>query len=242
MKWTENYEIKYHDTHSNELVGMSNIFKLFQESAMRQMKGCKPSYGELLNQGKALILSSIRVEMYSPVYPYDNITVKTWASNSNKGFTTIRSYQMYRGEELIGESASAWALVSTADKRLLKISEADFSNYEGEEPLTLEKPMRVRIPSEVKMNLVGEYTVRYSDIDMNNHVSNTNYPDIIFNCLPKPESKLVKSMAITYLKEAKIGDNLKIYMAFTDGKYYFRSIHENGDVNVEGEIIVESIN
>lgn len=242
MKWTENYEIRYHDTHSNEIVGISNIFKLLQESAMRQMRDCRPSYQDLVNQGKALILSSMRVEMYSPVYPYENISVKTWAGNNNKGFSTIRSYQMYRGEELIGESASAWALVSIADKKLLRISEVDFTNYEGEEPLVLEGPMRVRIPSEVKMNLVGEYTVRYSDIDINNHMNNTNYPDMIFNCLPKPENKLVKSISITYLKEAKIGDNLKIYMAYTDGKYFFRSIHEDGSVNVEGEIIVENIN
>ncbi|MBQ7907067.1 MAG: hypothetical protein IJ309_03735 [Clostridia bacterium] len=239
MKWQENYEVRYHDTNASEVVGISNIFKFLQETAMRQMRDCKPSYQELLNEGKALILSSIRVECYRPIYPYEQITVKSWAGNNNRGFTTQRSYQIFNDEELLCEALSAWALVSTTDKRLLKISEADLSNYEGEEPLTLEGPLRVRIPNEVKMTLVGEYTVRYTDTDINGHMNNTYYPDMIYNCIPKPGSKFVKSLAISYANEAKIGDNLKIYMAFTDGKYYVRSVHEDGRTNIEAELTLE---
>jgi hypothetical protein len=51
-------------------------------------------------------------------------------------------------------------------------------------------------------------------------MNNTNYPDLFFNCLPNPESKLVKSLAISFVNEAKIGDNLRIYMAKSDGKYF----------------------
>ena len=99
----------------------------------------------------------------------------------------------------------------------------------------------MRIPNELKLNLVGEYSVRYSDIDLNGHVNNTNYPDMFFNCLPKPESKILKSFAISYVNEAKMGDNLKIYVARTDGKYYMRSIHDDGRINAEAEFITENM-
>lgn len=239
MKWEEIFDVRYHDTNANEIVGISNIFKFIQETAMRQMRACKPSYQDLVNEGKALILSNIRVECLRPIYPYEKITVKSWAGNNNRGFTTHRSYQIFNGDELICEGLSAWALVSTTDKKLLRINEVDFSNYEGEEPLTLEGPLRVRIPNEVKLTLVGEYTVRYTDTDLNGHMNNTYYPDMLFNCLPKCHSKIVKSLAISYANEALVGDNLKIYMAFTDGKYYMRSVHEDGRVNVEAELTVE---
>ena len=241
MKWEENYEIKYYDTNTNDMLGISNIFVLCQETAMRQMKECKPSYEELIAQGKAFILSSMRVECYYPIYPYENIKVKTWADNNNKGFTTYRSYELYRDDELIGEALSTWALVSTTDKRLVKITEVDLSNYEPETPLTLEKPVKVRIPREVVLSLVGEYTVRYTDIDLNHHMNNSKYPDMLFNCLPKPENKIIKSFAITFANEAKLGDNLKIYVAYTDGKYYMRSVLEDGRTNVEAEFETENI-
>ncbi len=240
MKWIESYKVKFHDTNSNEILSPSHVLKFMQETGMLHMLGCRPSYEDLLNENKALILSSIRVNLYSPIYAYDEITVKTWACGS-RGFTTTRSFEIYKGEELMAESNSIWALVSVSDKKLIRVSEVDFSNFEPEEPLVLDSPAKVRIPNELKLSLVGEYTVRYSDIDLNGHMNNTNYPDMFFNFLPKPEAKLVKSYAISYVNEAKKDDNLKFYIAKSDGKYYMRSVHEDGRTNAEAEFITENV-
>ena len=115
-------------------------------------------------------------------------------------------------------------------------------NYSIDEPLKLENQIRFRIPSEITLSLVGEYTIRYTDTDINGHMNNTNYPDMLFNALPNPENKVIKSIAISYQNEARCGDYLKLYMGKIDGKYYMRSVHEDGRVNVEAEIITESLN
>lgn len=185
-------------------------------------------------------MSSIRVNIYSPIFAYEEITVKTWACPS-RGFTSTRSFEVYKGDELVAEANSLWALISVSDKRLLRMTEVDFSNYEPEEPLVIENQAKVRIPNELKLNLVGEYTIRYTDIDINGHMNNTNYPGMFFNCLPNPEAKFVKSVAISYISEAKKDDNLKIYLAKSDGKYYMRSVHEDGSVNAEAEFITENM-
>lgn len=44
MKWVEGYKVKSHDTNSNEIVGISNLFKFMQETAGLQLKNCRPSY------------------------------------------------------------------------------------------------------------------------------------------------------------------------------------------------------
>lgn len=238
MKWTENYKVKFHDTNSNEVLSVSGLLKFMQETGMLHMLGCRPSYRDLLNDNKALILSSLRINLYSPVYSYDEISVTTWATGS-RGFTTYRSFTVNRGDELLAEANTIWALVSVSDKKLIKISEVDFSNFEPEPQIELDLPAKVRIPSELKLSLVGEYTVRYSDTDVNHHINNTNYPDMFFNYIPKPETKFVKSIAISYINDAKVGDNLKFYMAKTNGKYLMRSIHEDGRINAEVEFIIE---
>ena len=202
------------------------------------MDFCRPSYRDLLNQDKALILSNIRINIYSPIYAHDEVTVTTWATGS-RGFTTYRSFQIHKGEELCAEANTIWALVSVSEKKLVKISEVDFSSFEPEEQLVLDAPSKVRIPNELKLSLVGEYTVRYSDTDLNMHVNNTNYPDMFFNYLPNPDQKIVKSVAISYVNDAKVGDNLKFYMGKTDGKYYMRSVHEDGRTNAEVEFTTE---
>lgn len=240
MKWIENFKVTYHDTNANEIVGISRIFKYLQEVATSQMREQRPSYNELLSQGKAFILSGIRVNIYDTLCAYENIEVSSWACPS-RGFTFPRSYSISRNGEVVCEANSSWALVDTRDKRLLRSTEVDLSNFYTDEPIALENPIRFRIPSELELSLVCEYTVRYTDTDVNGHMNNTNYPDMLFNALPNPEKKTVKSIALSYLNEAKCGEAVKIYSAYSDGKYYMRSVLDDGRVNVEAEISVEAL-
>lgn len=239
MKWSTDFTVRYHDTDANEIVSPSFIFKLLQETAMCQMKAQRPSYRELLNQNKSFVISGIRVEMYEPLTHGEVITVSTWGCEP-RGFSFPRSYSIERDGEIVCEANSTWALVDTREKKLVRSSDVEL-NYYTDKPNELSNPVRFRIPAELNLSLVGEYTIRYSDTDVNGHMNNTNYPDMLLNAMPSPENKLIKSIAISYQSEAKVGDCLKIYMGRMDGKYYLRSVHEDGKVNIEAEIIAESL-
>lgn len=240
MKWEEKYNVKFHDTNSNEIVDPSHILKFMQETSMRHMKARKPSYEELFEEKKAFILSNIRIEMYNPIYAYQDISAKTWACPS-RGFSFMRSYSIEANGEIMAEAHSTWALVNTEDKKLYKVSDVDLGNYDMDEPVTLAHPLRIRIPNEVPLSLTSEFTVRYTDTDLNGHMNNTNYPNMLVNALPNPEKIMVKSLAISFLSDIKAGESVKIYMAKTDGKHYFRSVKEDGTVNIEAEMITELI-
>ena len=82
MKWSDEYRVLYHDTNSNEIVGISRIFKYLQETATGQMNAQRPSYNELLRQNKAFILSGIRVNVYEPLSYGEKIKVSTWGCYS----------------------------------------------------------------------------------------------------------------------------------------------------------------
>ena len=240
MKYQENYNVKFHDTDVNEVIGVSQLLKLMQETSMRHMRARKPSYEELFNDKKAFVLSSIRLEIYNQIYAYEDIVAKTWACPS-RGFSFLRSYSIEKNGEIMAEANTAWALVSTEAKRLYKVTDVDLSNYDTEEALTLENPLRIRIPTEAKLSLAGEYTVRYTDTDLNGHMNNTNYPDMLINCMANPDKMRVKSIAISFVSEIKRGDSVKIYTVKIDGKHYFRSVKEDGSTNIEAEIITESL-
>ena len=240
MKWEEKYNVKFHDTNSNEIVGPSHILKFMQETSMRHMKARKPSYEELFAENKAFILSNIRIEMYNPIYAYQDIVAKTWACPS-RGFSFMRSYSIEANGEIMAEAHSTWALVNTEDKKLYKVSDVDLSNYDTEEPVSLEHPLRIRIPNELPLALRGEFTVRYTDTDLNGHMNNTNYPNMLINAMPSPEKIMVKSLAINFISDVKAGESVKIYMAKTDGKHYFRSVKDDGTINIEAEMIVTTI-
>ena len=240
MKWEEKYRIKFHDTDSKEILSPSGTLKYIQEAAMCQLNSQKPTYTDLLNQGKAYVLSAIRVEMYYPVYAYENIIARSWACQS-KGVSFVRSYEIERDGEIVCEAVSSWALLSTADRRILKVDDVDTSNYYMDETIKTDHPLRIRIPSALPMSLMGEYTVKYSDIDMNGHMNNTNYADMLCNYIPDMKTTRIKSVGINYSAEARLDETLKVYMSKIDGKYYFRTVRSDGKTNVEAEFITERL-
>ncbi len=240
MKWEEAYKVKFHDTDSKEILSASGTFKCIQEAAMCQLNSQKPTYTDLLNQGKVYLLSAIRVEMYYPIYAYEEITARSWACPS-KGVSFVRSYEIERDGEIVCEAVSSWALVSVKDKKLIKVEDADTSNYSTDEPVKTEHPLRIRIPSALPMSLMGEYTIRYADIDINGHMNNTNYADMLCNYIPEMGNLRIKSVGINYSAEARLDETVKVYMSKIDGKYYFRTVRSDGKTNVEAEFITERL-
>ena len=240
MKWEEKYKVKFHECNSNEILGASSTFKYIQEAAMCQLNTQKPTYNELLKQGKAYILSAIRVEMYYPVFAYEDITVRSWACPS-KGVSFVRSYEMERDGEIVCEAVSSWALVSVKDKKLIRVDDVDTSGYYTDEAIKTEHPVRIRIPSALPMTLMGEYTVKYSDIDINGHVNNTNYADILCDFIPDIEQLRIKSVGMNFVSDTAKDDEIKIYMSKIDGKFYFRTVRPDGKTNIEAEIITERL-
>ena len=82
---------------------------------------------------------------------------------------------------------------------------------------------------------IGGYGVHYGDVDQNMHMNNTKYPDMYSNFLPLG-GKMIKSITISYLGEAQIGDKLRIQRAEDGGYYYFRTVRSDGKVNSEARI------
>ncbi|MBQ7411291.1 MAG: hypothetical protein IJW10_00090, partial [Clostridia bacterium] len=238
MKWSESFKVKFHETDQNEIASVSQVFKYIQEAALCQLRAQHPSYEELFADKKAFILSSIRLELHSPIFAYDEIIARSWACPS-RGVNFVRCYEIEKDGEIVCEAASSWALVSTEEKRLYTVEDIDTSAYFMDEPVQTERPVRVRIPTALPMSLVGEYTVQRSDIDMNGHVNNTNYPRIICDKIPNADKIRVKSIGIHFASEAVLDETLKIYMTRVDNRIYFRTVREDGKTNIEAELIVE---
>ena len=239
MKWTVKYTINNHDTDFNNIVSASGIMRYMQDAANFQMEGQKPSYDELFNSGRAFVLSRFRMSLYSLLHSHDKIEASTWAVES-KGVSFDRCFSITKNGLTVAEATSVWALVDRNTGRLVRVSDFE-NNYSTDEPVELDLPARFRLPSDLNFALVGERTVEYRDVDINRHINNTRYPDILCGYIPHMEGKRVINLEINYLSEAPIGETLKVYMAKSDGSYYFKTIRENGKTNIEAEIMIDDI-
>lgn len=239
MKWTEEYRINVHDTDLNGIVSASGLLRYMQDTANLQMAGQGPSWDELFSRGYSFVLSRMGISIYAPLRAHDVIRSETWAVAS-RGVTFNRCYRVYRGDDIVAEATSAWAMLNVREKKFCRVGEVEL-HYSEDEPLELDLPARFRIPAEVNLSLVGERTILYADVDQNGHLNNTHYPDILCSYLPDMHRSRVISMVLSFVSEAPLGETEKIYCGEYDGTYYIRSVRPDGSVNAEAEIMTEPV-
>lgn len=249
MRFKEEYEVTSHDIDVNNNVRPSFIIRYMQETANHQMRDGKPTYMDFFRNDKSFIVTRMTVEIYEQLHQYERITVETW-SCPPKSATLIRCYEIKRGSELIARAYSTWTVVEMSTGRLCRTSEIDLSNYEKDDVLKMNLPTRVKLPKDIEYVKVGEKEILYGDVDMNLHMNNTNYPDMLWNYIPDIRNKKVTSINLRFMKEAALGSKLDIFRGKrpeplkedkgADETYYFYSkIGEK--VNVEAAFGVASV-
>ncbi len=239
MKEITEFIVNSHDEDGYGVVRPSCVLRYMQECANLQINHTHPTSEELKERGQAYILSKMNVKMYAPLHKFEKITVHTWLKEC-RGVTYNRLYKIFRGEQLVAEGTSIWAMINR-EGRILRVTEWDNTAHRDDDAVSLPAPGHFRLPDGLEFEYVGNKAVRFGDIDSNCHMNNTNYPDMYCGFIPEilyqkgknePQAA-VEEFYISYSKEAPQGEMLKIYRAVKDEKYYFRTVREDGAINTE---------
>ena len=237
MKHTENFTVKWHDTDAHRTVRPSEILVYMQECANLQLEHAGLSLDALRDEKKlAFILSKIKIIFHKKLYAYDKISVRTWTCES-RGFTFVRCFDIHRGDELIAEAISFWALVDLKDRRLVKNEDFDLG-VEPDPALDIAVPRRIK-PASAEFSLVGTRDIRYSDIDYNMHMNNTKYPDMLCDFMPIDKVERISEMTLEFLRESALGATLSFLCAVEDRDLYFKTVNSAQDVCLSAKITVK---
>jgi acyl-CoA thioesterase FadM len=239
MKWTGKYRTLSTDTDLNNIVSPTNLLRYMQDSAFSEMKADGESYDDLFSRGLSFVLSRMRVSFYAPVRANDELECQTWTCES-RGVQFNRCYRVLRSGIIVAEAVSVWALIGTEDRKLHRVSELG-PMYCEDEMLELDMPARFRIPEDVSLSLMGEKTVCYPDADLNGHMNNTRYADMLCGFACGMQGRRLISMGISYVSEAPLDETLKVYVGSGDGTYYVRTVRPDGRTNAEAELIFENL-
>ena len=222
--------VNVHDVDYNGIARTSSVLRYLQSAAEAQLCENGMSYDELYGRKRAFIISRIKLELSKPLRSYTPITAVTFPCES-RGFSFLRCYALEQDGETVARAVALWALIDTDTRGLVRVNDFELG-LPTLPPLGLELG-RMKLPS--TLTEVGEYTVHYGEIDRNRHMNNTKYPDIYSTFLPL-EGKMIRSISLNYLNEARLGERLRVLRAEVGGGYYFRTLLEDGRVNSEAEL------
>ena len=227
--------VDVHDVDFNGIAKTSAIMQYMQSAAQTQLTESGMSYERLRSLNKVFVISRFNMEIRAPLKAYTPLTAKSYVTES-RGYTFLRCYQLEADGVAVARAVSGWALVDTKTKALVKVNDFDLGlPVLPQNSVTLSKFI---IPENTAD--VGEWQVRYADTDQNMHMNNTKYPDLYSNFLPL-KNKMISKLAINYVSEAPLGENLRVHTLQEGNRFYFRTVKSNGQINSEAEIEIADI-
>ncbi len=232
MRYPRETYVDIHDADFNGVARASCVLRYMQSCAWEHMRALGPSGKELQDRGQAFIVSAMDITIHKAVRPYQTLMAETWGCKP-RSIIFPRGYCLKNAKgELVAEAASQWALVDLDTRALLRPE--DLGGDYGAEDTTL-RISRFRAPKAEEMEMVGHYTVIYSETDYIGHLNNTHYPDMFTGFLPM-RGKRVAHICIHFLNEAPLRDKLTIYRKGEGDHYFMLSVRPDGQINADAEI------
>lgn len=172
--------IASYDVGQDRLLRLSNQLKLQQEVGERHLSGVGLDFQALYERGMVFVLTKTNSVIHRAPRLSEDVRLRTW-HRSNKGAQFFRCYQFLDAEEnpLI-ESVTAFALVDAKEHKLLRPSVFEQLGV-GQQPDRFNgcpDPGKLRLPDALVPQ--GQRQIRWSDTDVNGHLNNTNYADILW--------------------------------------------------------------
>ena len=167
----------------------------------------------------------------------DEITIRTW-HRGGRGALMYRDYDIFCGDELVGESVSAWVLAHTDTHKLMRLGDiAELAGTGGGELCKTMTLAKLRHPA--RLEEVERRRMRYSDTDINGHVNNTRYADFACDAVEEEcmaEGTFLSEMQIGYLAECRPGQTLSIQVGGLGEDRYVRGVDDGGTPRFEAAL------
>jgi acyl-ACP thioesterase len=191
-------------------------------------------FDDIYKDNVAWVLSRLSVEMYEYPSHSESFTIETYVEGVERFFTQRCFRFMNFENKVIGYARSIWAAIDMTTRRPIDILKwrPDLADYISNDILCPIERIE-KIHSVEKNDPDMGYTVRYSDIDINKHISSIKYIEHIINTfdLQMFKTKKIRKFEIVYLAEGMFGDKLKLYnQQISDNEYIIDTKRESESI------------
>lgn len=205
----KNFLVSSADVDFEQKLRFSSLTNYLIQIAWQHAEQLKWGSDDLIKHNLVWVLSGLEIELDNYPVWRDTITIETWPKGLNRLFY-LRDFNIIDASgKRIGKATSNWILIDV-DTRRPKILKTDSKVFEQ----NLNKHAIENLVQTVRFNGDIEhqtnYTTRFSDIDLNNHVTTTRYIDLMFDTYT-PESiseNRPVSLVVNFRKEVKFNRNV----------------------------------
>lgn len=202
----------------------STLFRLLQEASIRHTEALGMGREKTLDRGLAWVVTR-QYALIDRMPEFDErITIRTWPGETMHVLFP-RYYEIAAEDgKTLARGSALWSLMDRATRS------AAFPDEYGIEIAGVETGRE--LPYLTKLTVLETpnrfaFTVPYSYVDLNGHMNNTRYFDLVEDRLPSAKSgKILREVHVEYSAEATLDATLDVAWGEKDGLYYVNGATE----------------
>lgn len=209
--FSKEWEINITQCAPNGQLRYTELCNLLQMTAAVHAEKGGISFSDMQQFDQAWVLSRMRIEIDNMPLVGQKVVVKTWIVSLHNS-RSVRALEVYSNDRKIIGCETFWAVFNTVKRRPepLALPDEHFVKY-GDLMPTVERVSKIAIPADI--HFAESYTVRYSDLDIVNHVNNVKYLEWCLDVVD-PQLLLTRPLAsidMNFAKELVLGDKIDIH-------------------------------
>lgn len=205
-------DVSYYQCDVSGRMKLTYILRLIERAASEHLEVLGLPYEVLLQEGQVFLLAKLGLHILRCPTAMEHLVVQT-VPQVTKGAQFSRQIRIYNdADELLVEAHTVWLLIEPRERKILRPSHFTHEIPTVPEELELERMGNVRIRPDGETISLSSYTVRYSSLDVNHHLNNTVYGDIVTDCLPYEVmvQQGISRFVINYQHEALMGETIDL--------------------------------
>lgn len=208
--YKQNQVISYYMCDRNQQLTLSMLVNLLMEVSENHSAGLGREESFMRERGISWIILRYEFSITRmPTYK-EEVEIETFATEYNKLFTYREFIVKDKHNRQLIQVKATFALMNNATRKMNRISSEVVEPYGAEFSKRIRRSTK---PQDVNSNQAEEkgYTVRYFDIDANQHVNNSKYIEWLLDSLSPAflSAHEIQHGIITFDKEVKEGDTVK---------------------------------
>ena len=205
----------------NDTLSSTTLLDIFQDLAGDHATRLGLGFEDFMKKDLIWMIVSTRYEIIEDVPMYAIIEATTWPRKKGK-IDFFRDYKIsYNGKTCI-KATSRWIIANYKTRHIYIPRDIDFvGEYHEEETCEITKLHDFNTDG-LEAHKVNP---QYMDLDHNGHINNIRYATYIENIL-KLEHQ-IKAFEITYVKEAKLNEEISIYVKIDGTNFDIKGVVNN---------------
>ncbi len=203
------YRVHYYEIDVKKRALVSSIINYLMDVCMVQTESKGVGIDYLRDNNVAWVLYQWQIKIHKyPTYE-EEVTAYTKAHSFNKFYAYRKNWIENEAGELMVEGKSSWFLIDVNKRRPVRIGEDMYKAYNISEK-ECERFENIKLKPPGKIDSEKSFTIRYSDIDTNEHVNNVKYISWAIESVPVNIALEydLEELIVTYEKETYYGETI----------------------------------